>query len=97
MCPLQCTARGHEKQHHQIVITVEVECVKSALKEGKMWHSQVAINWTICKGAVPIPGAKSARQAKEAAGPPTSQLGIRIIIALLVMLDCQPVSVLLVT
>ena len=29
---------------------------------------QVAINWTICKGAVPIPGAKSARQAKEAAG-----------------------------
>lgn len=29
---------------------------------------QVAINWTICKGAVPIPGAKSAKQAKEAAG-----------------------------
>ena len=29
---------------------------------------QVAINWTICKGAVPIPGAKNARQAKEAAG-----------------------------
>ena len=30
--------------------------------------TQVAINWTICKGAVPIPGAKNARQAKEAAG-----------------------------
>jgi aryl-alcohol dehydrogenase-like predicted oxidoreductase len=29
---------------------------------------QVAINWTICKGALPIPGAKNARQAKEAAG-----------------------------
>jgi aryl-alcohol dehydrogenase-like predicted oxidoreductase len=29
---------------------------------------QVAINWCICKGAVPIPGAKNARQAKEAAG-----------------------------
>ena len=31
-------------------------------------HAQVAINWTICKGAIPIPGAKNARQAKEAAG-----------------------------
>eukprot|EP00891_Asterochloris_glomerata_P002638 jgi/Astpho2/2638/Aster-06988 len=30
--------------------------------------AQVAINWCICKGAVPIPGAKSARQAQESAG-----------------------------
>jgi aryl-alcohol dehydrogenase-like predicted oxidoreductase len=29
---------------------------------------QVALNWVICKGAVPIPGAKSARQAEENAG-----------------------------
>ena len=29
---------------------------------------QVAINWCICKGAIPIPGAKSARQAQESAG-----------------------------
>lgn len=29
---------------------------------------QVAINWTLCKGAVPIPGAKNAKQAREAAG-----------------------------
>lgn len=29
---------------------------------------QVAINWTICKGAIPIPGAKNAKQATEAAG-----------------------------
>lgn len=29
---------------------------------------QVAINWTICKGAIPIPGAKNAKQASEAAG-----------------------------
>ncbi len=27
--------------------------------------AQVAINWVICKGAVPIPGAKNARQARE--------------------------------
>lgn len=38
--------------------------------------SQVALNWCICKGAVPIPGAKSAAQARAgggcplAAGPP---------------------------
>ena len=31
-------------------------------------HPQVAINWCICKGALPIPGAKNARQAAEAAG-----------------------------
>ncbi len=27
--------------------------------------AQVALNWTICKGAVPIPGAKNGRQAEE--------------------------------
>ena len=27
--------------------------------------SQVALNWTICKGTVPIPGAKNARQARD--------------------------------
>jgi aryl-alcohol dehydrogenase-like predicted oxidoreductase len=30
--------------------------------------SQVAINWVICKGALPIPGAKSEEQARENAG-----------------------------
>lgn len=30
--------------------------------------SQVSLNWLICKGAVPIPGAKNARQAQENAG-----------------------------
>lgn len=30
--------------------------------------AQVALNWVICKGAVPIPGAKSAQQAAENAG-----------------------------
>ncbi len=30
--------------------------------------AQVALNWVICKGAVPIPGAKNARQARENAG-----------------------------
>jgi aryl-alcohol dehydrogenase-like predicted oxidoreductase len=30
--------------------------------------SQTAINWIICKGALPIPGAKNARQAEDNAG-----------------------------
>lgn len=30
--------------------------------------SQVALNWTICKGALPIPGAKNVKQAQENAG-----------------------------
>ena len=30
--------------------------------------AQVALNWVICKGAVPIPGAKNARQAQDNAG-----------------------------
>ena len=29
---------------------------------------QVALNWCICKGALPIPGAKNAKQAEENAG-----------------------------
>lgn len=30
--------------------------------------AQVALNWVICKGAVPIPGAKNAHQAEDNAG-----------------------------
>ena len=30
--------------------------------------AQVALNWLICKGAVPIPGAKNAEQAEQNAG-----------------------------
>ncbi len=30
--------------------------------------AQVALNWVICKGTIPIPGAKNARQARENAG-----------------------------
>jgi aryl-alcohol dehydrogenase-like predicted oxidoreductase len=35
--------------------------------EGKT-ASQVALNWVICKGALPIPGAKNAKQASENSG-----------------------------
>ncbi len=35
---------------------------------GGKTSSQVALNWLVCKGALPIPGAKSVRQAHENAG-----------------------------
>jgi aryl-alcohol dehydrogenase-like predicted oxidoreductase len=38
-----------------------------ARKHGKT-PAQVALNWIVCKGAVPIPGAKNPRQAAENAG-----------------------------
>jgi pyridoxine 4-dehydrogenase len=31
-----------------------------------MW--QVAINWCLCQGTIPIPGAKSVKQVEEALG-----------------------------
>jgi aryl-alcohol dehydrogenase-like predicted oxidoreductase len=37
-------------------------------KHGGKTPSQVALNWIISKGAVPIPGAKNAKQAEENAG-----------------------------
>ena len=35
---------------------------------GGRTNAQIALNWTICKGALPIPGAKSAEQAQQNAG-----------------------------
>jgi len=37
-------------------------------KHGGKLPSQVALNWVMAKGAVPIPGAKNRHQAEENAG-----------------------------
>lgn len=37
-------------------------------------QTQVAINWAICKGTVPIPGARTMEQAKENLGSTQFQL-----------------------
>lgn len=52
---------------------VEIEPVIAALRaigerRGGKTPAQVALNWILCKGAVPIPGAKSAGQAEQNAG-----------------------------
>jgi len=40
---------------------------ETAVRHGKI-PSQAALNWILCKGALPIPGAKNARQAEDNAG-----------------------------
>jgi diketogulonate reductase-like aldo/keto reductase len=37
-------------------------------EQGGKTNAQVALNWIISKGALPIPGAKTAAQAQENAG-----------------------------
>ncbi len=44
--------------------------------------AQVALNWVICKGAVPIPGAKNARQAEDNAAAAGWRLTEEEIVAL---------------
>ena len=51
----------------------EVEPIVEELRRigdryGGKTPSQVALNWVICKGAIPIPGAKSREQAEQNAG-----------------------------
>lgn len=50
----------------------EIEPVVAALQRIGDAHgktpSQVALNWVICKGAIPIPGAKTREQAEQNAG-----------------------------
>lgn len=44
-------------------------CMRAiAAEQGGKTLGQVAINWTLCKGALPIPGAKNAKQARAGAG-----------------------------
>jgi len=51
----------------------EIEPVVAELRRigaahGRKSPAQVALNWVMCKGAVPIPGAKNAAQAEQNAG-----------------------------
>jgi pyridoxine 4-dehydrogenase len=43
-------------------------CLREVAKSRNKSLAQVAINWCICKGTIPIPGAKSVEQAKENIG-----------------------------
>lgn len=43
-------------------------CLQEVAQSRNKTMSQVAINWCICKGTIPIPGAKSVEQARENIG-----------------------------
>ena len=45
-----------------------LETLKAVAKDVNKTPSQVAINWAICKGTVPIPGARNLAQAEENIG-----------------------------
>jgi pyridoxine 4-dehydrogenase len=49
-------------------ITPLLQCLREVAKSRNKTISQVAINWCICKGTIPIPGAKSVKQAQENIG-----------------------------
>jgi pyridoxine 4-dehydrogenase len=45
-----------------------LNCLEDIAKSRYKTMSQVALNWCICKGSIPIPGAKNLRQAQENIG-----------------------------
>jgi pyridoxine 4-dehydrogenase len=57
---------------HYAEILPKIPPVLQTLREVAQNHgktiAQAALNWVICKGAMPIPGAKNAEQAEENAG-----------------------------
>jgi aryl-alcohol dehydrogenase-like predicted oxidoreductase len=56
---------GHMLEAIQPLIRLEREIGQA---HGGKTPAQVALNWLICKGAVPIPGAKNAGQLAENVG-----------------------------
>jgi aryl-alcohol dehydrogenase-like predicted oxidoreductase len=60
-----------------------VDAVKKIGQAHDKTPSQVAINWVLCKGALPIPGARDARHAQENAGA----MGWRLTVAEIAELD----------
>jgi aryl-alcohol dehydrogenase-like predicted oxidoreductase len=63
---------------------VVAELRRIGARHGGRTPSQVALNWLMCKGAVPIPGAKNAAQAEQNAGALGWQLAADDVAAL----DC---------
>jgi aryl-alcohol dehydrogenase-like predicted oxidoreductase len=84
---------GARKMQYNARYLARVEPLIALLRETGERHgknpAQVALNWVICKGAVPIPGAKNARQAQENAGA----LGWRLSDAEVASLDGMSESV----
>jgi aryl-alcohol dehydrogenase-like predicted oxidoreductase len=67
MCAVQGARRFGDVPFDQIQPLVDLLSSLGQVHGGKT-PAQVALNWLICKGAVPIPGAKNADQAKANTG-----------------------------
>ena len=50
-----------------VALCTALHCAHRPRSQGKT-PGQIAINWCLCKGTLPIPGVKNARQAQEVAG-----------------------------
>eukprot|EP00929_Paragymnodinium_shiwhaense_P086874 TRINITY_DN47264_c0_g2_i1.p1 TRINITY_DN47264_c0_g2~~TRINITY_DN47264_c0_g2_i1.p1 ORF type:complete len:352 (-),score=77.90 TRINITY_DN47264_c0_g2_i1:279-1334(-) len=61
------TAKHNDKLRNPQTLAVlrQVEAIAAARSKTA---GQVAINWCVCKGVIPIPGARNARQAEQNAG-----------------------------
>ena len=77
---------GPRKRMYPPELLHQAQPLITLLKEIGAGHgktpAQVALNWTICKGTVPIPGAKNARQAAENLGAMGWRLGPEEVAAL---------------
>jgi aryl-alcohol dehydrogenase-like predicted oxidoreductase len=60
--------RNFSNHPMEVVDRVVAELRRIGEKHGGKLPSQVALNWVMTKGAVPIPGAKNRHQAEENAG-----------------------------
>ena len=49
-------------------VTPLLSCLKAVADSRNKTMAQVALNWCICKGTIPIPGAKNLQQAQQNAG-----------------------------
>ncbi|KAK3260094.1 hypothetical protein CYMTET_30934 [Cymbomonas tetramitiformis] len=72
LCVFSLAPRRHEDAGNKAV-TEDVLSVLKLMKligtfNGGKTVDQVALNYLICKGAIPIPGVKNAEQASEHAG-----------------------------
>lgn len=67
-------SRGFSAHPMEVVDGVVRELRRIGQAHGDKTPSQVALNWIIAKGAVPIPGAKNREQATENAGAMTWSL-----------------------
>lgn len=65
--PTGLRRRMYNRSYLQRTMPLVDQLREIARRRGKT-TSQIALNWILCKGALPIPGAKSARQAEENAG-----------------------------